>query len=283
MPEPTTTTWKAVTTGFARRDDMPKVVDMPSLAEQQESFTTPPISIPSSTNNPFIIRQNNPTGTVFIAVGAIVGAILLGFILYHLIVSITASRLAKRARNHEKQMYEKYESNNSNAYGFTGATPTSTLNNFNGLNEYSNNSVSKLPLLSNTTRAMSTFINFNGSQAGDASTISEAQHQATAKQDLTKMFISPTAEVMQHKRVRSSFNPSSLTNLPFGASSTTLMNQNRHSQIPSLYINNNNSDYSVSQQEQQAQDEGSDPLNQSGRANRRALPSMYLEDLIDKE
>ncbi|EGW33335.1 uncharacterized protein SPAPADRAFT_60671 [Spathaspora passalidarum NRRL Y-27907] len=277
MSEPTVTVWEAVATGLVQRDDMPKVQDMPSLVNQN-SFTTPAISIPLSSNNPFIIRQNNPTGTVFIAVGAIVGAILLGFMLYHLIVSITASRLAKRTRASDRQMYEKYESNNNQAYG---VTPTSTLNNFN--TEYSN-SVSKLPLLSNTNRAMSSFININGSQAGDASTISEAQHQATSKHDLTKMFISPTAEVMQHKRVRSSFNPS-LTHLPFGASNTNLTNT-RHSQIPSLYINNNNSDYSVSQQDSEANASSQTAAaltQQTGRANRRALPSMYLEDLIDKE
>ncbi|EMG50781.1 hypothetical protein SBY92_001570 [Candida maltosa Xu316] len=277
----------AITT-FLKRDDattseaMPTA--MPTLTDPN-AFTTPSISVPPTSNNPFIIRQTNPSGTVFIAVGAIVGAILLGFILYHLIVSLSASRLAKRSNVVDKNMYEKYQTNNNNAYGFSGMTPQSTLNNF--TTEYGG-SVSKLPLLNRS------FANVNGSQAGDNSTIyqSEVGAAATSKHDLTKMFVSPTAEVMQHKRVRSSHYNPSLTNLSFGGSTSNLVNPspatNRHAQaVPSLYINQegNNSDYSLSQQGSMApssvQQQQQQQLNTP--SNRRTLPSMYLEDLIDKE
>ncbi|RCK67863.1 hypothetical protein Cantr_03128 [Candida viswanathii] len=258
---------------------------LPTLTDPN-AYTTPVVSVPPNNDNPFIIRQSNPAGTVFIAVGAIVGAILLGFILYHLIVSLSASRLAKRSSADDKKLYEKYQTNNNNAYGFSGMTPQSTLNNF--TTEYGG-SVSKLPLLNKS------FGNINGSQAGDNSTIyqSEVGAAVTSKHDLTKMFVSPTAEVMQHKRVRSSHYNPSLTNLSFGGSTSNLVNPspatNRHSQVvPNLYINQegNNSDYSLSQaglmapstqQQQQTQQQLSTP------ANRRTLPSMYLEDLIDNE
>lgn len=102
---------------------------MPTLTDTT-GFTTPSVTVPPNSNNPFIIRQYNPAGTVFIAVGAIVGAILLGFILYHLIVSLTASRLAKRSSADDKKLYEKYQTYNNNAYGFSGMNhnlPLTTL------------------------------------------------------------------------------------------------------------------------------------------------------------
>ena len=119
---------------------------------------------------------------------------MLGFILYHLIVSLTASKLAKKSNADDRKLYEKYQSNNTNAYGYSGVTPQTSLNNF--TSDYGG-SVSKLPLLNKS------FANVNGSQTGDNSTIyqSEVGAAVTSKHDLTKMFVSPTAEVMQHKRL----------------------------------------------------------------------------------
>lgn len=272
-------------TNAKRADSTTSTEAMPTLSDPN-AYTTPSVSVPPNNNNPYIIRQSNPAGTVFIAVGAIVGAILLGFILYHLIVSLTASKLAKKSNADDRKLYEKYQSNNTNAYGYSGVTPQTSLNNF--TSDYGG-SVSKLPLLNKS------FANVNGSQTGDNSTIykSEVGAAVTSKHDLTKMFVSPTAEVMQHKRVRSSHYNPSLTNLSFGGSTSNLGNPslatNRHSQaVPNLYINQevNNSDYSLSQhglvapssqQQQQQQQQLNAPVN------RKTLPSMYLEDLIDKE
>ncbi|CAK9435427.1 uncharacterized protein LODBEIA_P01540 [Lodderomyces beijingensis] len=268
-------------------------MDMPTLADPN-AYTTPSVSVPPNNDNPFIIRQHNPSGTVFIAVGAIVGSILLGFILYHLILSLSASRLAKRTSDHDKTLYEKYQSNNNNAYGFANVTPTSTFNHF--TNEYPGHttapSISKLPLLSRPGA------NFGTSQSGDGSTIyqSDIAAGATSKHDLTKMFISPTAEVMQQKRFKSQYN-ASLTNLPFGSSATNLVNPspatNRHSQlVPNLYISGegNNSDYSLAQSQgpphprsHQLTPEQNDVRQQLERTNpRQTVPSMYLEDLFEK-
>ncbi|KAI5951542.1 hypothetical protein KGF54_004616 [Candida jiufengensis] len=291
----------ATKTLAARDDTTTDLPAMPTLTDPN-AYTTPSVSVPPNSNNPFIIRQHNPSGTVFIAVGSIVGAILLGFILYHLIVSCSASRLAKKTSAHDRGLYEKYQNNNSNAYGFANMTPQSTLNNF--TNEYTNHhgtSISKLPLLNNRS-----YNNVGaGSQFGDNSTIYQSDMaNATTKYDLTKMFISPTAEVMQHKRVKS-FNTPSLTNLPFGGSNSNLGNPspatNRHSQlVPNLYINNeiNNSEYLINQQQMGLNDQNSQ-MNQQNQTppqqkqqqqqqqqrnqpnGRKTIPSMYLEDLID--
>lgn len=264
-----------------KRDD-----DMPTISSSSESVSTPPISVPPNDNNPYIIREVNPNGTVFIAFGAIVGAMLIAFVLFYLIKSIKASSLAKKSLAGDKKIFEKYQSNNNTAYGIT---PTST-NNLNMNSEYQL-SVAKLPLLSqHQTSNMG-----GGSQVGDTSTIyaSETGH-ATSKHDLTKMFISPTAEVMTHKRVRSShYGGGSTSNLSLlGGSTSNLANPtpatNRHSQLyPSLYINNdtNNSEYSLNAASQ-PQNAPTSPSNQGlavPRSNRKTIPSMYLDDLIDDD
>lgn len=262
---------------------------LPTLSsESSDSYTTPPVTVPPNTKNPYIMREDNPSGTVFIAVGAIVGAIILLFILYHLVKSFTASRMAKRSLAGDKALFEKYQSNNNTAYGGLGhQSPSLNLN-----SEY-HLSVAKLPLLSHH-RSRSVLNGFNTgsmSQVGDTSTIYASETGATSKQDLTKMFVSPTAEIMTHKKTKSGLGPQL-----FGGSSSNLSHPtpatNRHSQlIPSLYINNdiNNSDYSITSHytgnpsKNQNANQAGTPPGATRNMGRRAIPSMYLEDLIDKE
>lgn len=238
---------------------------MPKLTTSSETYTTPSITVPANNDNPFIIRTSNANGTVFIAVGAIVGAILLGFILYHLILSIASSKVAKKSIENDKKLYEKYQYNNNNAYGY-GMTPQTTNDVY---------SVAKLPLLTKT--GLGGGLGYQDSTInGDNSTIYQSEFAgSTSKPDLTKMFISPTAEVMQHKRTRSNFN-GSVSNFSMVGSQTNVnpSPQHQHSQIPNLYINNdhNNSDFNI-----QAN------ANPQARANanpRKTIPSMYLDDLV---
>ncbi|EDK41256.2 hypothetical protein PGUG_05354 [Meyerozyma guilliermondii ATCC 6260] len=269
----TTTTNEVPTiTTFVRRDDMPSLSDdMPTLSSS-DSFTTPSIVVPSSNDNPYIQRQYNPSGSVFIAVGCIVGFILLAFIIYHLFRSMRASRLAKRSWTGTQNIEEKRH--NSGLYGLTptGTSGLSTLN-----TEY-RSSVAKLPLLNHQHNKSS----FSGLDVGDNSTLYASEAGAT-RNDLTNMFISPTAEVMAHKRNKSTSNLSSL------GGSTSNFNSvlpapatNRHSQIvPSLYINSdtNNSDMALSSKQSEASVQ---PRATPGRANKTTIPSVYLDDLIEK-
>ncbi|KAG7194231.1 uncharacterized protein KQ657_004949 [Scheffersomyces spartinae] len=273
---------------------MPLATGMPTITGPSEAFTTPSVTVPPNFNNPYIIKQHSPTGTVFIAMGSIVGFILLMFILYHLIKSVLASRMTKRSIS---KNFEKYNSNNS-SFGLTQST--------------TNSSVAKLPLL--VSQSSRTTLNAfmlpmggggGGSQAGgggstvggDNSTIYQSEYQgATSKHDLTKMFISPTAEVMYHKRTKSSQygNPlggGSVSSI-FGGSTTNLGNPpiatSRHSTfVPSLYINNdvNNSDYSLANTSIPPPSDNNSPQTrqQPGRSQRKTVPSMFLEDLIDEQ
>ncbi|KAK6465272.1 hypothetical protein DFJ63DRAFT_332704 [Scheffersomyces coipomensis] len=294
-----------------KRDDgttgLPSLT-MPTLTGV-DTFTTPSVSVPPNDNNPYIIRQSNPTGTVFIAVGAIVGAILLGFILYHLIISLTASRVAKKGVANDKQLYEKYQYNNNTAYGgnagYAASVLTPSTSNFgNDLQQ----SISRLHSISPSKSLMfgNHHQNYAGSQMGDNSTIYNSEPgAATSKHDLTKMFISPTAEVMSHKRIKSGQFGGSTANVSmyggsgYNGSAPNLVNtaNSRLSQVPNLYINNdfNNSEYSLSvyqqqqqqilQQQQQQQESMSNVASPqtAPRSTRKTVPSMYLEDLIDNE
>ncbi|EGV65968.1 hypothetical protein CANTEDRAFT_101593 [Yamadazyma tenuis ATCC 10573] len=280
-------------------------LDLPSLSSTGETYTTPSVTVPPNDNNPYILTTSNVNGTVFIAVGSIVGAMLLAFILYHLIRSITASRNAKKALLDDKQTYEKYQNNNSTAYGLS---PSTTLNFF---GDTRNSQVGKLPLLSH--HATKSFSDMNGgyidSQLGDTSTLYQSEvGMPTVKNDVTKMFISPTAEVMSHNRVKSQIFGSN-TNL-FNNSMSNMSNtpdQTQHSTIPNLYISNDNtnSEYSLStntnshtnnhypiQRDMSKQDipehlqrmaaNSSSQNTLNVKPNRKTIPSMYLEDLIDE-
>lgn len=267
------------TTRLLRRADslvMPSVTtvttDLPTLTDTANSYTTPSISVPSLAGNPYIIRNKNLSGTVFIAVGAIVLSIILGFVLYHFIVSFAALRMAKRLVAGDRSLYEKYQSNNSTAYG---ALPLSTSLPL-------GSDYSKLPFL------LQARSGFGGSTSGDASTIYGSEAGGVSKHDLTRMFISPTAEVMQHKRVKSSHgmwpNPGSSTASQLnGSGSVSVLGgpSNRNSQTMPMYMmrDTNNSDSSL-----QVPSVGT-PLVQTsspntGRQPRKTIPSVYLEDLM---
>ena len=63
------TTLLIATKTLVERDDSETTnaeTGMPSLTSSSDSYTTPSISVPPNSNNPFIIRQHNPSGTVFI-------------------------------------------------------------------------------------------------------------------------------------------------------------------------------------------------------------------------
>lgn len=298
-----------LTTSYVYKRDMSEL-DLPSLTDGN-TYTTPSMLVPSSDANPYILRTSNPSGTVFIAVGAIVGAILLSFICYHLFKSLTASRLAKKAFINDKQIYEKYQNNNNTAYGLT---PSTTLNMDYGhgrsYSNFNNQSMGKLPLLSHHPSKSVTGLGGSGtsSQLGDTSTLYQSEFGgsvAASKHDLTKMFISPTAEVMQHKRGKSS-QFGSTTDFGVLGSQSNLSNSitdspvhgGRNSMVvPNLYVNHeiNNSDYSLgpngrNQDPSLAAPDHLQHLSMNTNANhqlntksnRKTIPSMYLEDLIDE-
>lgn len=257
-------------TTVARRADMPKFTKttaMPSLTHSSDSFTTPSVGVPSNHDNPYIHREYNPSGTVFIAVGCIVGLILLAFVLFHLFKSMRASRLAKRSWASEQRQEEKFHN------GFYSLTASNS--GLQTINTEYRLSVAKLPLLNHQHNKSLV----SGIDTGDQSTLYASEAGGTSRTDLTNMFVSPTAEVMAHKRNRSASNlgllVGSTTNFHSVAPSTS-----RHSQVvPSLYLNGDSASDVLSSRQSDAQVQ---PRSTPGRAGRETIPSMYLDDLIEK-
>ncbi|KAF5243282.1 hypothetical protein FAUST_2943 [Fusarium austroamericanum] len=70
---------------------------MPTLTRYKPIPTYPAPSVPPTNNAPFMRHSSAPDGTVFIAVGAILGALGLGILLWRLIVGILLHRSVDRA------------------------------------------------------------------------------------------------------------------------------------------------------------------------------------------
>lgn len=69
----------------------------PTLTDSGSIPTYPAAAVPPTENAPFMHHSHAPDGTVFIAVGAILGLMLLGVLLWRLIVGLLLHRNVRRA------------------------------------------------------------------------------------------------------------------------------------------------------------------------------------------
>lgn len=90
----TTTTPSAVTT---TNEDGDVITEFPSLTNAPLIVTYPPAAVPPTVDAPFMHRSSAPEGTVFIVVGAILGAFGLGILLWRGIVACLLHRSVRRA------------------------------------------------------------------------------------------------------------------------------------------------------------------------------------------
>ncbi len=106
-----TTKTTATATATATDSDLPSVTsdaeatttdeDMPSLTQTSadgSSYTTPAITIPATNGNPYIHRTSSPRGTVFIAVGSVIGGIILSVLAWNAVVAFAMRRELKNSR-----------------------------------------------------------------------------------------------------------------------------------------------------------------------------------------
>ncbi|KAL7666284.1 Vacuolar membrane protein [[Candida] zeylanoides] len=237
-----------------------------STKPTSESYTTPAVTVPANHNNPYIIRHHKPNGTVFIAFGTVVGAILLSFVVYHVVKSLRAARIAKRSSATDRVFYEKY-----NGGGALGTRPTltpsaTTLYNVN--TEYSP-SVAKLPLLNHQPSASLSGLDDIYAPhlpVGDTSTIYQSEAGNASVHDTTRMFVSPTAEVMTRNRHSMFAAPGDST------ASLSLAAPASRERVSNVFIHEGSEGSQVESPPARA-----DP----GRKGRGTVPSMYLDDLID--
>ncbi|KAF9881047.1 csi2 protein-like protein [Colletotrichum karsti] len=76
-----------------------ELTGFPSLTNQPLTTTYPPPTVPPTNNAPFMHRSTAPQGTVFIAVGAILGAFGLGILVWRGIIACLLHRSVARAAN----------------------------------------------------------------------------------------------------------------------------------------------------------------------------------------
>ncbi|KAL7949003.1 hypothetical protein V8C42DRAFT_312947 [Trichoderma barbatum] len=84
-------------TGNGEPDTDSGPTGLPSLTRGGVIPTYPPAAVPPTKNAPFMQHSNAPDGTVFIAVGSILGAFGLGILLWRIIVSFLLHRSVRRA------------------------------------------------------------------------------------------------------------------------------------------------------------------------------------------
>ncbi|PHH81900.1 hypothetical protein CDD82_7591 [Ophiocordyceps australis] len=81
--------------------------DFPSLTRGAGIPEYPPPTVPPTQNAPFMHRSRMPEGTVFIAVGAVLGAFGLGILIWRSVVSFLLHRSVKRAALAQHESVDK--------------------------------------------------------------------------------------------------------------------------------------------------------------------------------
>jgi len=91
-------------TGDATATDGGALTGLPSLAG---AFKIYPASVPPTQNAPYMQKSDLPEGTVFIAVGSILGFMALGVLLWRALVAWSLHRSVKRAAMHQNMSDSK--------------------------------------------------------------------------------------------------------------------------------------------------------------------------------
>ncbi|ODV94985.1 hypothetical protein PACTADRAFT_76573 [Pachysolen tannophilus NRRL Y-2460] len=278
------------------------------------TYTTPIIGVPPSDNNPFILRTNSTSGTVFICFGAISGFILIATFISYMYNSWRANRVTKKGAygSGSKDTKTKIQNNDEfetklNLQSEYNLNPLASRyedyyswnNNNNNNNNISNNN--NRFFISGARPQMSS--NHHTRQNSNFSGASTTYYPPN-KNDITKMFISPTGEVInvrnnssyhfqQDSNISMPERPSSTpvllssSNIAFGGSNSSINTfhhqlQTQHNRSfsyisPTQYHINDTSpipgiitNFSKQQQRQQ-----------KGRKARSTIPSMFLDNILD--
>lgn len=242
-----------------------------SSTSSSSSFPTPTITPPSSHDNPNISRSSVPSGTVFIAVGAVAGFIFLSFILVLFIKKLIAKKNASKTLALDSESSsnyggggEKFNGGNAEFYSTTSNLKQSSV---------------KIPLLYEQPNADSSMSDITGSFLKPEQNLYSTLDKDTSQQQNKRrsMFVSPTAEVMNfnknktHSRFLSTGAGSSHTrdhsNLNINDNSVPDL---RHSRIESF---DTNTDIRLTSPERS-------PPRAANRGH-RTVPSQYLESMFE--
>ncbi|KAL4728534.1 hypothetical protein ACLX1H_005283 [Fusarium chlamydosporum] len=127
---------------------------MPTLTRYKPIPTYPAPSVPPTNNAPFMRHSSAPDGTVFIAVGAILGALGLGILLWRLIVGILLHRSVARAAKaqHDETAKTAFPAPPAPFYKYTDTGSTMSLSAGRGVRR-----TNRGPVLSSTPSASNLF------------------------------------------------------------------------------------------------------------------------------
>ncbi|ODV61814.1 uncharacterized protein ASCRUDRAFT_75089 [Ascoidea rubescens DSM 1968] len=165
------------------------------------------VTIPSSNDNPFILRSNNPSGMAFIVVGIIMAVFAFIVFVYFLINIYIANRLVKEnskfmAKNDPESSKLLMDSNNNLSH-----------NNLSSNNLNTNNRSSFDYSIINHDNSLNDLSNSNPSIPQRLSVIpdpSNNDHRKSSK----SMFISPTADILNQSKYKKSVDYENSLTIP---------------------------------------------------------------------
>lgn len=206
------------------------------------SFTTPSMTVPPSSNNPYISKTTSPSGTVFIAFGSIALFLLIATYLAYLFNSWRAKRATLNQEIH-------YDSEYKGGYNYNPE-------------QQQQQQQSVVPLLRNEP---SNF-NFQNSPYQGGSTVNLQRPT-----DVTKMFISPTAEVLNVRNSTMFQDSSTSSPLRTPYDSPVQFQHSRNGSRVGVNSETGSTKYSSNLRETR------------GRGDNKVIPSMYLDDMLEDD
>ncbi|KAL5626118.1 hypothetical protein FOBRF1_000461 [Fusarium oxysporum] len=137
---------------------------MPTLTRYKPIPTYPAPSVPPTNNAPFMRHSSAPDGTVFIAVGAILGALGLAILLWRLIVGILLHRSVERAAKaqHDENAKTGFPAPPAPFYKYTDTGSTMSLSAGRGVRR-----TTRGPVLSSTPSASNLFFSPTAAASGN--------------------------------------------------------------------------------------------------------------------
>ncbi|KAF5666790.1 hypothetical protein FCIRC_10062 [Fusarium circinatum] len=137
---------------------------MPTLTGYKSIPTYPAASVPPTNNAPFMRHSSAPDGTVFIAVGAILGALGLAILLWRLIVGILLHRSVERAAKaqHDENAKTGFPAPPAPFYKYTDTGSTMSLSAGRGVRR-----TTRGPVLSSTPSASNLFFSPTAAASGN--------------------------------------------------------------------------------------------------------------------
>ncbi|KAM5342535.1 hypothetical protein ACJ41O_013501 [Fusarium nematophilum] len=165
---PTSTTddaESAVTSMESSATDDGVITGLPTLTKLKPIPTYPAAAVPPTVNAPFMQHSSAPDGTIFIAVGAILGAFGIGILLWRLIVGILLHRSVERAAKaqHDANAKAGFPAPPAPFYKYTDTGSTMSLSAGRGVRR-----TNRGPILSSTPSASNLFFSPTAAASGNA-------------------------------------------------------------------------------------------------------------------